>query len=186
MGVRLLVWNRGNVTCTKKGNSVSDEHIFNLGFVDLAWISQVAQWVKNLPVMQEPQETEVQFLAQEDPLEEGMATHSSILAWRIPWTEEPGGLWFIGSQRVGHDWSDWASTHGLQRVYDALPEIGSKSVWLSAQVNFSREIILTKFPDRFVEDSCQGFDTARLWLTSSWSSKLISATLRGACKVNEH
>ena len=45
----------------------------------------------------------VQSLGQEDPLEEGMATHSDILAWRIPWTEEPGGLQSIGSQRVGHD-----------------------------------------------------------------------------------
>ena len=148
----------------KMVNSLSDEHIFNLEFTDLAWISHVAQWVKNLPVMQEPQETGVQSLGQEDPLEEGMATHSSILAWRIPWTEEPGGLWFIGSQRVEHDWSDWASTHGLQRVYDALPEIASKSLWLSTQVNFSGEVILTKFPDRSVEDGCQGFDTARLWL----------------------
>ena len=47
--------------------------------------------VKNLPKMQEPQESRVPSLGQEDPLEEGMATHSSILAWRIPWTEEPGG-----------------------------------------------------------------------------------------------
>ena len=46
----------------------------------------------------------------EDPLEEGMASHPSILAWRIPWTEEPGALWSIGSQRVGHDWNDWAHT----------------------------------------------------------------------------
>ena len=45
----------------------------------------------------------VQCLVWEDPLEEGMATHSSILAWRIPWTEEPGGLQSMGSQRVGHD-----------------------------------------------------------------------------------
>ena len=51
--------------------------------------SLVAQMVKNLPAKQE---TRVQSLGQEDPLEEGMATHSSILAWRIPWTEEPGGL----------------------------------------------------------------------------------------------
>ena len=50
-------------------------------------------------------------LSQEDPLEEGMATHSSILAWRNPWTEEPGGLQSIGSQRVEHDWSDLACTH---------------------------------------------------------------------------
>jgi len=48
-------------------------------------------------------ETWVQFLGWEDPLEEGMATHSTVLAWRIPWTEEPCGLQFIGLQRVGHD-----------------------------------------------------------------------------------
>ena len=54
----------------------------------------VAQMVKNLPAMQEAW---VQFLGWEDPLEKGMATHSSILAWRIPWTEEPGGLQSLGS-----------------------------------------------------------------------------------------
>ena len=60
--------------------------------------------VKNLPAMQQTMlETWVQSLGQEDPLEEGMATHSSILAWRIPWTEEPGGLQSIGSQGVRHD-----------------------------------------------------------------------------------
>ena len=56
--------------------------------------------VKNLPAMQE---TQVQALHQEDPLEKEMAIHSSILAWRIPWTEEPGGLQSMGSQRVRHD-----------------------------------------------------------------------------------
>ena len=60
----------------------------------------VAQMVKNLPAMQE---TRIQSLGGEDPLEKGMATHSSIIAWRIPWTEEPGGLLCMGSQRVGHD-----------------------------------------------------------------------------------
>ena len=50
------------------------------------------------------EETRVQSLGREDPLEEGMATHASVLAWRIPWTEEPGGLQSIGSQRVKHDW----------------------------------------------------------------------------------
>ena len=54
--------------------------------------------VKNSPVVQEPQELWVRFLGQEDPLEEGTATHSSILAWRIPWTEGPGGLQSMGSQ----------------------------------------------------------------------------------------
>ena len=59
--------------------------------------------VKNLPAMQEAQEMWVQSLGREDPLEKEMATHSSILAWRIPWTEEPGGLQSMGSQRVGKD-----------------------------------------------------------------------------------
>ena len=59
--------------------------------------------VKNLPAKQDTQEMLVQSLTWEDPLEEEMATHSSILAWRIPWTEEPGGLQSMGSQRVGHD-----------------------------------------------------------------------------------
>ena len=58
----------------------------------------MAQMVKNLPAMQE---TWVQSQGQEDPLENGMATHSNILAWRIPWTEEPGGLQTMGLQRVG-------------------------------------------------------------------------------------
>ena len=60
----------------------------------------MAQMVKNLPAVQE---TWVQFLGRDDPLEKGMATHSSILAWRIPWTDEPGRLQFMGSQRVRHD-----------------------------------------------------------------------------------
>ena len=56
--------------------------------------------VKNLPAIQE---TQVRSLGQEDPLEKEMATHSSILAWKIPWVEEPGGLQSMGSQRVEHD-----------------------------------------------------------------------------------
>ena len=67
----------------------------------------VAQMVKNLPAMQE---TQVQFLGQEDPLEKGMATQSSILPWRLPWTEEPGGLQSTGSQRVRHDWATNTTT----------------------------------------------------------------------------
>ena len=60
----------------------------------------VVQMVKNLPAMQE---TWVQSLGQEDPLEKEMATHSSILAWEVPWTEKPGGLQSVGLQRVRHD-----------------------------------------------------------------------------------
>ena len=62
--------------------------------------SLVAQMVKNLL---QCQETQVSSLDQEDPLEKGIAIHSSILAWRIPWTEEPGGLQSMGLQRVGHN-----------------------------------------------------------------------------------
>ena len=82
--------------------------------------SLVAQTVKNLPVMQE---TWVQWLGQEDPLEREMATHSSILAWRIPWIEEPDGLQSLELQGVGHNWgsnahkisgdgkSEWVGRH---------------------------------------------------------------------------
>ena len=64
--------------------------------------SLVALRIKRLPAMQE---TQVWSLGWEDPLEKEMATHSSVLAWRIPWTEEPGGLQSMGSQRVRHDWA---------------------------------------------------------------------------------
>ena len=63
----------------------------------------MALWIGNPPATQEMQDTWVQSLSQEDPLEEGMATHPSIIAWRIPWTEEPGGLQSMESQRVRHD-----------------------------------------------------------------------------------
>ena len=73
--------------------------------------SLVAQMVKNPPAMQE---TRVRSLDWEDPLQEGLATHSSILAWRIPWTEDPGGLQSTGSQRVRHDRSNLAHTRALK------------------------------------------------------------------------
>jgi len=66
----------------------------------IVWASLVAQRLKHLPAMRE---TWVRSLGREDPLEKEMATHSTILAWRIPWTEEPGGLQSMGSQRDGHD-----------------------------------------------------------------------------------
>ena len=81
----------------------------NLGLI--ARTSLVAQKVKRLPTMRE---TWVQFLDQEDPLEKGMSTHPSVLAWRIPWKEEPGGLQSVGLQRVGYDRATNNST--LQKV----------------------------------------------------------------------
>ena len=83
-----------------------DQHLFKIcrtifmGRPMVLRASLVVQMVKNLPAMQE---TWDQSLGWEDPLEEGMATHSITLAWRIPWTEEPGRLQSMGSQRVRHD-----------------------------------------------------------------------------------
>ena len=71
--------------------------------------SLMAQLVKNPPATQETQEMQVQSLGREDLLEKEMATHSSVLAWRIPGTGEPHGLPSMGSHRVGHDWSDLAA-----------------------------------------------------------------------------
>ena len=82
-------------------------YLKSVGFVinliilyNLLWASLVAQRAKRLPAMRE---TQVQFLGQEDPLEKEMATHSSTLAWKIPWTEKPGRLQYMGSQRVRLD-----------------------------------------------------------------------------------
>ena len=71
----------------------------------------VGQLEKNLPAVQE---TWVQSLGQEDPLEKGVTTHSSILAWKVLWTEEPGGLQSMGSQRVGHDLATKPPPHGVR------------------------------------------------------------------------
>ena len=85
--------------------------------------SLVAQMVKRLPTMQE---TRVQSLGWEDLLEKEMATHSSILAWKIPWTVEPGRLHSMGSQRVGHDWATSLSLH-IQMKFDLF-------LWFTLQV----------------------------------------------------
>ena len=92
---------------------------------------QVVLVVKNLPAKQE---TRVQSLGQEDPLEKGMATHSSIPAWRIPWAEEPGGLQSIGSQRVRHDWSDLALMHTWAK------KIMSRWQWCVSLLSWVRHI----------------------------------------------
>ena len=69
----------------------------------MVWASQVALVVKNPPANAGDRRDSVRSLGWEDPLEQGIATRSRILAWRVPWTEEPGGLQSMGSQRVGHD-----------------------------------------------------------------------------------
>ena len=102
----------------------------------------VAHIVNNLPAMQE---TQVQSLGWEDPLEDGTTTHSRILVWRIPWTEECSGLQSIGLQRVGHDWSNLAQMHAWQpysshhtqwwRAESILPKIWNKTR-MSTLTNF--------------------------------------------------
>ena len=82
-----------------KTEGLTDLFNLNIGLAG-AGASLVAQRLKRLPLIRE---TWVRSLGREDPLEKEMATHSSILAWKIPWTEEPGGLQSMGSQRVRHD-----------------------------------------------------------------------------------
>ena len=85
-----------------------------------------------------PRRPSIRSLGQEDPLEEGMAAHSSILVWRIPWTEEPGRLQSVGSQRVRYDWSNLACTHARK----PLPNPWS---WKFIPMCFIKVSILTLF-----------------------------------------
>ena len=89
----------------------------------------VAQKIKHLPAMWE---NWVRFLGWEDPLEKAMATHSSTLAWKIPWTEKPGRLHPMGSQRVGHDWATSLSLSRLSALlHPSHPSRSSQSTRLS-------------------------------------------------------
>ena len=99
----------------------------NLLLLCFHWASLVVQTVKIPPAMWE---TQVRSLGWEGPLEEGMATHSSILAWRIPGTAEPGGLPSMGSHRIRDDWSDLAAAAA---AYDISPSLSDllHSVWQS-------------------------------------------------------
>ena len=92
----------------------------------------MAQMVKRLPTMQE---TQVQSLGWEDTLEKEMATHSSILAWKIPWTEEPGWLLSMGSQRVGHDWLSNFTTYLLRFLRQELSGLPFLVQWTTFCLN---------------------------------------------------
>ena len=91
---------RGAWWATVHGVAKSRTRLSDFTHFTCTWASLVTQTGKNPPAMEE---TRVRSLGWEDPLERGMATHSSILAWRIPWTEEPGGQQSMGLQRLGHD-----------------------------------------------------------------------------------
>ena len=104
-----------------------------------SWASLVAQMVKNPPAVWD---TWVQSLGLEDPLEEGMAMHSSILAWRIPWTEEPGRLQFMGSQRVRHNWVAKHSTAQHRYSYYSFFCLFTDNysfLWLSKHKSFDQQ-----------------------------------------------
>ena len=97
----------------------------------------MAQTVKNLPTMQE---TRVWFLGREDPLKEEMETHSSILAWRISWTEKPGKLQYMGSQKVGYNWVTNTQLYGVMEVI-----VNALVVIILQYVNVSNHIEYFKF-----------------------------------------
>ena len=126
--------------------------------------------VKNPPARQKTQKTWVQSLDQEDPLEEGMATHSSILVWRILWTEEPGGLQCMGSQRVRHSWSDLAHTH-----VKCLDLVSAANIWTATII---ATIWLPAFPIHVWAPQGQGPDLAHSaqvnWLFSQATSKSMT------------
>ena len=99
---------------------------YGMGTINQSWVSLVAQMVKNLTAVRK---TRVWSQGMGDPLEKGMATHSSILAWRIPWTDEPGGLWCMGLQRVGHNWAIFTFTTNQKRCQRQQWNSGAHLVW---------------------------------------------------------
>ena len=118
----------------------------------VCWTSPGAQVVKNVPAMQE---TWVWSLGQEDPLGKGMATHSSIIAWEIPWTEEPGGLQSIGLHRVTHDWSSLARTHPHCWALYSVPLICFSILSaISCYLDYCSFILLSIFSSLWVMFSC--------------------------------
>ena len=104
--------------------------------------SQVAHKVTGLPTMWEAR---VQSLDQEDPLEKGMAAHSSILAWRIPWTEKPGGIPSMGSQRVGPDWAANAFTSLSGRSISEMKKTEKEQIWGLRNKEFTYVILKLKW-----------------------------------------
>ena len=121
------------------------------------FISLVTQMLKHLPAMWE---TRVWFLGREDSLEKEMAIHSSTLAWKIPWTEEPDRLQSMGSQRVGHDWATSLASHLIQ---------SKRSTWHSKPRRFYSRTA----PFTFVAKSPARFQR-RLTVLASWLKGLIS------------
>jgi len=133
---------------------------------------QVVLVVKNLPVNAGDTEMHFRSLGWEDPLEEGMATHSSILAWSTPWKEESGGLQSIGLRRVGHDWSS------LARMHAHLSKCISKTQWWDS--SHCSQFLLTR--DKWtslasVKCSCLVLSWGLCWIKLLWSALMHPALL---------
>ena len=128
---------------------------------------------------------QVQYLGQESPLKEGMATHSSILAWKIPWTEEPGGLQSIGSQRVGHDWSDLAIMHDHSHPFGSFCLLLSPEIWFyRSLLNLFYPLWLISFSTHYDWVLCYPLNcsfpstSVSLSLLLAWSSALLNCPVR--------
>ena len=126
--------------------------------------------------MQQTQEMGVWSLGQEDPLEEGMAAHSSIPACRIPWTEEPSRLQSMGSQRVGHDWSDLACTHVAEKELSEDAGVGgiASGKAVKSTVRWTEEIFMATltlpFPPTWPSCRCRALRSVQIspgWLNSN-------------------
>ena len=125
----------------------------------------VALVVKNLPGNAGDLKTEGLIWGQEDPLEEGMATHFSIFAWRIPWTEEPGGPWSIGSQRVRHDWSNLARACAHMEIFQTH-EIAKELMLLNYDVG---------------EDSWESLGLQGYQISQSWRKSVLNIHWKDWC-----
>ena len=146
-----LVKNRDDCNPNHLVPSLVHAWILEWVFKIISWL--VAQMIKNLPAMQE---TQVWSLGWEDPLEKEMASHSSILAWRIPWTVEPGGLQSMWSRRVGHDWAkntftftSWLnSSYAVYLVVMKKNKLISGNTWVSRSYSSIKHIFCqTRFPN---------------------------------------
>ena len=136
------------------------------------------------------QETRVRFLGQEDPPEEAMATHSRIPAWRIPWTEEPGGLQSRGSQRVRHEWSDLACMHinTCRRIQGLELKLGAtkcklrRKIWMvfefhtenTKKMKFSEHVSFTVF---WMPAQYQAVRTFTYLCSREWKERTINTSL---------
>ena len=131
--------------------------------------SLLVQQVKNLPAVEETQEMLVWSLGQEDPLEKEMASHISILAWKTPWTEEPGGLQSTGLQRVRHDWVTKHNTYIKCLEMTNLDSVlKSRDITLPTKVQIVKALVFPVFMYRcesrtIKKAECQRTDAFKLW-----------------------